>query len=702
MISKRRIIDYLIGRPRWQKRVLSLLADIFFIMLALWLAFVLRLGYANVQIKDILWILAVGPVLSIPVFIRLGLYRAIIRYIGTDALKTIFHAVTISTLSLALIFFWLKDFPTLVPRSVVVNYWLFAMVFIGGSRFLIRNFVNQNMQLKGLFLPLRHPAKPHAAPVAVYGAGAAGFELMGALSRSREFLPVAFLDDNPELRGRVMAGMPVVEPAMLPRLIEQHQIQYVLLAMPSVPRSRKQQIIAQLENLNVHVKTLPSVNEMAEGKVAIQDIQDVDIADLLGRDPVLPHKDLLARCLFQKNVMVTGAGGSIGAEICRQVLRQKPVMLILFEQSEFALYHIERELQAIRSREALQTKIIPVLGSVCAWGRVLAAFRSFSVHTVYHAAAYKHVPLVEQNMAEGIRNNVFGTLVTAQAALVAGVSHFILVSTDKAVRPTNVMGASKRMAEMALQALSHLETLQKPLLVPEKEAAGFTNNTCFSMVRFGNVLGSSGSVIPLFRKQIESGGPVTVTHPSITRFFMTIPEASELVLQAGAMARGGDVFLLDMGEPVSILNLARRMILLSGRTVRDEEKPSGDIEIVFTGLRSGEKLYEELLLDTQGKESTSHPKIFRAFEDGHNWQVFSGWIERIHEAMHYCFPHGAPETCNCESLRQTLKECVGGYEPQCDIVDFIWNQSCSAAMQPDIHEGVVDCVSGSGGVPRDQ
>lgn len=666
------VVEFLISLPRWQKRLLILIADTFLVVFSLWLAFGVRLGFENVRLRELIFFFVVTPLFSIPVFIQMGLYRAIIRYIGADAMKTVFHAVTLSALILALLFFWMKDHGSVVPRSVVINYWLFGILFIGGARFLVRNLINQNLRLKTLFLPASLPDKPDAAPVVVYGAGAAGFELMGALIRSKEFLPVAFLDDDPVLQGRVMSGYPVVHPDQLQKLIDRYAIRYVLLAMPSVSRSRKQEIISRLENLSVHVKTLPSVNEMAEGKVAIQDIQDVDIMDLLGRDPVAPQKALLSRCITGKNVMVTGAGGSIGSELCRQVLKQAPAVLVLFEHSEFALYAIERELLQICGKEDLPTKIIPVLGSVCAWGRILASLRSFGVHTVYHAAAYKHVPLVEQNMAEGIRNNLFGTLVAAQAALVAGVEHFILISTDKAVRPTNVMGASKRMAEMVLQALSGLRVLESPLLIPHEEAMGTQNKTCFSMVRFGNVLGSSGSVIPLFRKQIEAGGPVTVTHPEINRFFMTIPEAAELVVQAGAMAEGGEVFLLDMGEPVSIMGLARRMILLSGRTVRDKENPSGDIEIVFTGLRPGEKLYEELLIDTEGKARTSHPKIFRACETRPSWEQLADWVNRIHGAMLFCFPHGAPDACDCDGIRSILMESVDGYHPQCDVVDLIW------------------------------
>ncbi|TYT76153.1 polysaccharide biosynthesis protein [Desulfobotulus mexicanus] len=680
MLSIKKTVDFLVGIPRWQKRLLCLIVDCFFVIFALWLAFVLRMGHSAVHVKDLIWVFIAAPLLSIPVFIRMGLYRAIIRYIGSDALKTIFHAVTLSSLLLALFFFWFRDFTffvpegTVVPRSIVVNYWFLCVFFIGGSRFLARNIVNRNMQVRGLFLPVIKRTKTHASPVVVYGAGAAGFEVMGALVRSREFLPVAFIDDDKKLHGRVMAGYRVFSPASLSGLIERYDLRYVLLAMPSVSRSRKQQIINMLEPLNVHVKTLPSVNEVAEGRVAVQDIQDVDIADLLGRDPVAAQKELLSHCITGKNVMITGAGGSIGSELCRQALRQNPELLVLFEHSEFALYKIERELLQLRSRESIETLIVPVLASVCAWGRVLAALRAFDIHTVYHAAAYKHVPLVEQNMAEGVRNNVFGTLVVAQAAMVAGVEHFILISTDKAVRPANVMGATKRMAEMLLQALSQVAVLDQPLLIPREEAFGVENRTCFSMVRFGNVLGSSGSVIPLFRKQIEAGGPVTVTHPDMTRYFMTIPEAAELVIQSGAMARGGDVFLLDMGEPVSVLSLARRMILLSGSSIKDSDNSDGDIEIVFTGLRPGEKLFEELLIDIAGKESTSHPKIFRAHEAHPDWHGFSLCLDRIHGAMNYCFPHGAPAFCDCDAIRRILMENVDGYMPQCDISDLIWEK----------------------------
>lgn len=633
MMSVLSLPGWFVSRSRRIKRAVTLLFDFIVITLALWVAFSLRLGEFYWPEGSVIWLFAVAPFIATPIFIRLGLYRAIIRYIGFHSLWVVVKAVSLYSLLIA--FFVLLAGIEVVPRSVHIINWLVTLFMVGGSRMLVRwwlaGAVSTNVSA--------------TRNVVVYGAGSSGTQVLDQLSIKNGMKVVAFIDDEPSLLGRQIRDIRVRPFSHLSRLIERHGVTDVLLAMPSVSRSRRNQIIALLEPYPVTVKTLPTLAEIAEGEVTVDDIRDVEIEDLLGRDQVLPKVSLMAKNIHNKVVMVTGAGGSIGAELCRQILQQKPKEIVLFEHSEFALYMIEHDLKNQPISEEVVIK--PVLGSVTDSDRVLLACQAAHVETVYHAAAYKHVPLVEQNPREAIKNNILGTLYTAEAALKSKVKDFILISTDKAVRPTNTMGASKRMAELVLQALSNKHR--------------GVSATQFAMVRFGNVLGSSGSVIPLFKKQIKEGGPVTVTDPKIIRYFMTIPEAAQLVIQAGAMAKGGDVFVLDMGDPVKILELAKRMIHLSGLEVKEDDTPHGDIEIKFTGLRPGEKLYEELLIGNDVK-NTDHEKIMRANESMIPWEELNVLIRRLQQAIN--------DNDDVE-IRAVLSEAVVGYKPQCAIANVL-------------------------------
>jgi FlaA1/EpsC-like NDP-sugar epimerase len=473
--------------------------------------------------------------------------------------------------------------------------------------------------------------------------------------------PVAFIDDDSGIADRIISGLQVYKPKHIQQMIEETGAQEVLLAIPSATRGRRREILGFLEGFPLHVRSVPGFMDLASGRVKVDDIQEVDIADLLGRDSVPAQDDLLEHCIRNQAVMVTGAGGSIGSELCRQILSLHPTTLLLYEHSEFNLYNILSELEQRVARESLSVRLLPILGSIRNRHKLLDVMRAWNVGTVYHAAAYKHVPMVEHNIAEGVLNNVFGTLNTAQAALKAGVANFVLISTDKAVRPTNVMGSTKRFAEMTLQALSRELA---PVLFGDDTNISHVNKTRFTMVRFGNVLGSSGSVIPLFHKQIKSGGPLTVTHPKITRYFMTIPEAAQLVIQAGSMGQGGDVFVLDMGEPVKIVELAEKMIHLSGLSVRSEKNTTGDISIVFTGLRPGEKLYEELLIG-DNVAATQHPMIMSADEDHLAWDILKVKLGELLRAV---------EQDDYVRVRQLLRDTVSGYTPDGEIVDWIYRQ----------------------------
>ncbi|KQO28878.1 hypothetical protein ASF15_14265 [Pseudomonas sp. Leaf83] len=647
----------LIGLSRRSKRLLQVGADIVLIWIALWLAFVVRLGDlgAAEPFSGHAWLFACAPVLAIPIFIRMGMYRAVMRYFGNDALKSIFKAVSLSALLLALLVYWYRDSSALIPRSMVFNYWWLSLMLVGGLRLMMRQYF-----MGAWFDPLGSQA--HAgrdvSRVAIYGAGTAGNQLVAALRLGRAMRAVAFVDDDAGVANRVIAGLRVYTPKHIQQMIDETGADEILLAMPSISRARRREILNALEPYALHVRSVPGFTDLASGRVKVEDIQEVDIADLLGRDAVPPRQDLFERCIKNQVVLVTGAGGSIGSELCRQILASGARTLLLFEHSEFNLYSIHGELQQRIERESLPIKLVPILGSIRNFERLFDILQTWRVNTVYHAAAYKHVPMVEHNVAEGVLNNLVGTLNAAQASIKAGVANFVLISTDKAVRPTNVMGSTKRLAEMVLQALSRESA---PLLFGDGSGVHHVNKTRFTMVRFGNVLGSSGSVIPLFREQIKQGGPVTVTHPNITRYFMTIPEAAQLVIQAGSLGQGGDVFVLDMGEPVKIADLAEKMIRLSGLTVRDERNPHGDISIEFTGLRPGEKLYEELLIGEDVKP-TEHPMIMRAEEDMLPWDELKARLQALLAAV---------SEDDYARVRVLLRETVHGYVPEGEIVDWI-------------------------------
>ncbi|WP_310196479.1 polysaccharide biosynthesis protein [Pseudomonas hunanensis] len=653
----------LLGLPRRHKRLIQVATDVILVWAALWLAFLVRLGIDDLAnpVLDHTWLFACAPLVAIPLFIRFGLYRAVMRYFGNDALIAIIKAVTLSAVLLGFIIFWSGNHHNVVPRSIMFNYWWLSLIMVGGLRLAMRQyFLGDWFATAVQHVPFanRDDGLPR---VAIYGAGSAGNQLVAALRMGKAMRPVAFIDDDTSIADRVIAGLQVYPPEQLQRMIEDTGAEEILLAIPSVSRPRRREILNLLEGYPLHVRSVPGFMDLASGRVKVDDIQEVDIADLLGRDTVPAQNDLLERCIVGQVVMVTGAGGSIGSELCRQILGQAPRTLLLFEHSEFNLYSIASELEQRIARESLGVQLIPILGSVRDQARMLDVMCAWKVDTVYHAAAYKHVPMVEHNIAEGVSNNVFGTLRTAQAALRAGVANFVLISTDKAVRPTNVMGSTKRLAEMTLQALSREVA---PVLFGDVGNVSQVNKTRFTMVRFGNVLGSSGSVIPLFHKQIKAGGPLTVTHPKITRYFMTIPEAAQLVIQAGSMGKGGDVFVLDMGEPVKIVELAEKMIHLSGFSIRSERNPQGEIAVEFTGLRPGEKLYEELLIG-ENVLATRHPMIMSANEDYLSWDVLKQRLEHLQSAV---------ASDEFLLVRQLLRELVIGYSPEGEIVDWLYQQ----------------------------
>ncbi|WP_250657410.1 polysaccharide biosynthesis protein [Alkalimarinus coralli] len=637
------MFDYLLNLPRYQKRIFSVITDTIFILLALWLSICVRLEEFHVPENNLV-LLSFGITLTITiaVFVRLGLYRAVIRYLSNHALIAVVSGVSVSALVFSASSFLLK---APVPRSAPFIYWGLALLFVGGSRMLVRSYVHQTQRkLK--------------EKVVIYGAGTSGIQLANALFQGQEFQPIAYVDDNKSRQGSVFQGLRVHSPAELSRIIEKYGVNKLLLAIGSAPHSQRSLILRYLEPLPIQVQTIPDMADVISGRAKIEEIKDIEIEDLLGRDPIAPDDKLLDEFIKDRVVMVTGAGGSIGSELCRQIVQYKPKTLVLFELSEFNLYAIHQELITLVSEFDLDVDIKPVMGSVQREHRLEVIMKSFGVQTVYHAAAYKHVPLVEHNVVEGVRNNVFGTWYTAEAAIKAKVETFVLISTDKAVRPTNVMGASKRMAELVLQGLAERQT-----------------NTRFCMVRFGNVLGSSGSVVPLFREQIRKGGPVTVTHPDIIRYFMTIPEAAQLVLQAGNMGHGGDVFVLDMGEQVKIADLAKKMVHLMGLEVKDEKNPDGDIEISYTGLRPGEKLYEELLIgdDPQG---TDHPRIMKARELSLTWSEVEEILERLDRACH---------VFDCDKVRDILESTPLGFSPNNAIEDLVWKQDqCDISLSENV------------------
>ena len=631
-MGKLDLIQPVLSLPRLAKRLIVLLVDISLSVLTIWLALYLRLGEFFALTGSYLSVTLVAIGLGLPVFVIFGLYRAIFRYAGWPALMAVSKACAVYGLLFSSVVTAIGIEG--VPRTVGIIQPLLMLMAVGATRLVARFWLGglYRQQLLRATLP----------KVLIYGAGSVGRQLALAMSHSHEMQIVGFLDDDDRLHGHVLNGLPIYRPDDLSALVASLGIRDVLLAMPSASRRRRNEIIEEIRPIKVAVRTLPSLAEFAQGKVNTADLRELDIDDLLGRDPVVPNHLLLGKNVGGRVVLVTGAGGSIGSELCRQIALLHPAALLLVEQSEYALYCIHQELEACLDPQA--TRLVPLLASVRDAARMQEIMVTWRPDTVYHAAAYKHVPLVEHNPSEGVRNNVFGTLVAAQAARANGVADFVLISTDKAVRPTNIMGASKRLAELVLQALA---------------AQG--GGTKFTMVRFGNVLGSSGSVVPLFRRQIRDGGPVTLTHSEITRYFMTIPEAAQLVIQAGAMARGGDVFVLDMGEPVRIVDLARRMIELSGLEVRDEANPEGDIEIVITGLRPGEKLYEELLIGDNPKP-TSHPRIMKAHEDFLPWPQLEEKLDALRLAI---------DSNNVGEVRTLLGQLVAGYVPSGEIVDWV-------------------------------
>jgi FlaA1/EpsC-like NDP-sugar epimerase len=642
-MTSNELAEYFLSLSRRKKAAILISTDAFFSIFALWAAFSLRLGEFYQPVGNMYYAFISAPLIVVPIFIRLGLYRAIIRYIEVRALWTIIQATTLYALIFAALVFHLGPASLgIFPRTVPALNWMIMLLLVGGSRFLARWWLSESyFRLQDDQHSHRDYGKKH---VVIYGAGHAGAQLASALVHGREFKAIAFIDDDLSLHKQKINGLKIYGLPSLNFLIERHKITDVLLAIPSASHARRNEIIRALEAYPVHVRSIPGINEIANGKISFDAVQEVDVADLLGRDSVPPRFDLLHANITDKVVMVTGAGGSIGSELCRQIIKLQPRCLVLFEISEFQLYSIHQQLLELNGKNV---HLVPILGSITYQKRVEQVCQAFTVQTIYHAAAYKHVPLVEQNPAEAIWNNIFGTLRLAQAAIAAQVKTFVLISTDKAVRPTNTMGASKRFAELILQALS--------------QEAALCQKTRFTMVRFGNVLGSSGSVVPLFRQQIAKGGPVTVTDSRIIRYFMTIPEAAELVIQAGAMGQGGDVFVLDMGEPVRIVDLAKRMIRLSGFEVKTKDHPIGDIEIIYTGLRPGEKLYEELLIG-DNVLATEHEKIMRAEETVIAWNK----LAELLTALEYTL-----EQNDFEAVRAILKQAVTGFVPQCPVVDEV-------------------------------
>ena len=666
-----KLAGVVLALPRSIKRLVVLLVDAGLCVLSVWLALYLRLGFFVPFSGQTVWAVIASVMLALPIFVASGLYRAIFRYSGLPAMVSVARAILLYGVAFSAIFtFWTVEG---VPRTVGLIQPLLLLLLVGASRAVARVWLGgmYQQQLRKAFLP----------EALIYGAGDAGRQLASAMANSPEIRVVGFLDDDERLHGNYLNGLIIYNPADFAEVLSDVPVTDVLLALPSVSRNRRNEILNNLKPYKVAVRTLPGLSDLATGKLSLSDVRDLDIDDLLGREPVKPNQLLLNQNNYRKIVLVTGAGGSIGSELCRQILKSQPKQLLLVEMCEFALYQIHQELQAsamyndnrvgehvggvvgngesdLRASELQHSaiEIFPLLASVCDSGRMNKIMETWRPDTVYHAAAYKHVPMVEHNPAEGVRNNIFGTWVCAEAAMRNSVRNFVLISTDKAVRPTNIMGATKRLAEMVLQALAGVAPSGVGQSVKDSSFG-----TIFSMVRFGNVLGSSGSVVPTFREQVKNGGPITLTHVDITRYFMTIPEAAQLVIQAGAMGQGGDVFVLDMGQPVKIIDLARRVVELSGLTVQDDTHPDGDIKITVTGLRPGEKLYEELLIG-DNPEPTQHPRIMKAHEDHLSWSQLEKKLNVLSAAIN---------TNDVGAIRKTLQETVNGYEPSSGVVDWV-------------------------------
>ncbi len=636
----------LITLPRLGKQSLVILVDAFLISLAVWLSFSIRLDHLHVPIGPEYLVYGLAILIALPIFVKMGLYRAVFRYAGQHALWSIARAVFFyGLLFFTLIILWdylgLPKGSTSIPRSLGILQPIIMLVLIVLSRSLARIWLAGHASI----------SKKTQQRTLIYGAGVSGAQIGSSLQRSGQYYLVGYLDDDAQLRHKTINGLTIYSVDEIDALISKYGVTDILLALPEIQQSRRNQILNDLRRFHVHVRSLPSMTDLAEGKVKISDIRELDITDLLGRNPVVPNKELFEKNIKNQVVMVTGAGGSIGSELARQILLSRPKTLILLEQSEFALYEIDAELRARIKDENLDTELVSLLGNVRQYDWLKKIFTTWKINTVYHAAAYKHVPIVEHNVSQGILNNVWGTLNSARAAIELGVDQFVLISTDKAVRPTNVMGASKRLAEIVLQALANEEGVRTQL----------------SIVRFGNVLDSSGSVVPLFRSQINAGGPVTVTHPEVTRYFMTIPEAAQLVIQAGAMASNsgalgqGAVFILDMGEPVKIIDFAQRMIELSGFSLQNEKNPDGDIAIEVIGLRPGEKLFEELLIG-DNPMPTEHSRIMKAQEIFTSWTELEKELSILQESLN---------AGDAVAIYEQLGHLVNGFTPDPEIVDWV-------------------------------
>lgn len=636
------IKNILLSASRSRKQLIIALTDFFLFLTSSFVILSISqqslFVFSSIEILRIFWI----PLLGVFIFTILGVYKSIVRFIEFSAIKRIMASITLVFVIDLLVRMYLGELLrqlfsfipnekiSLIPESWVIGF-LLSLVFIVGSRLIANSFFSERSAEKR---------------VVIYGAGSAGIQLANGLRFSREMKPIAFVDLNEELHNTFISGIKVIPPKKLRKMIKRNMIDEVLIAMPSVAKSTLKNLLNEIEKYSIKVRILPGVEELAQGKVLVSELKEVEINDLLGREEVNADQNLIQKNISEKVVMVTGAGGSIGSEISRQVLQNNPKLLIIFDLNEFSLYSIKQELEEKISKVKIQS----ILGDVRDQSRVKQVCETFGVETIYHAAAYKHVPLVEENPFEAVSNNIYGTLNCALAASKCKVKTFVLVSTDKAVRPTNIMGATKRFSELILQSLSAENSTKEGMKI--------------TMVRFGNVLGSSGSAIPLFQKQISEGGPITVTDPKVTRYFMSISEAAELVIQAGAMGTGGDVFVLDMGEPVRILDLAKKLIKFSGMEIKSEENPKGDIEIIFTGLRPGEKLFEELLIG-DNVDSTEHVKIYRADEDFINWKDLKEYMDMLRKAE---------SSSDHEELRNIFKQTVSGYKPDEDIVDVIYLQ----------------------------
>ena len=611
----------LLSLNRLYKQIITLSFDVVILLFSLWLSFVLRFGELwTPYINESIWMFILVPIVSTPLFVRLGLYRSVLQYIGIKVITTSFKATTIACFAITFFIYFFKEDD--LPRSIMPIFWFVSNTFIITSRFL----------LKGMIYSWDSRVNKRKQTI-VYGAGSAGVQLVESLKKSIDYAPVAFIDDDKQKHGTIINFIQIFSFAQLGILIKKYDAKLLLLAIPSTSQTKKKEIIEKLSKFPIEVKVLPSVDNIVNGEVTIDSIKHVEVEDILGRTAVLPQQNLLKKNITEKNILITGAGGSIGSELCRQIQDLNPNTIVLYENSEYNLYSVHQEL--LRFKENIN--IIPKLATVTNFQQINQVIKEYEINTIFHAAAYKHVPMVEMNISEGVYNNVIGTYNVAKSARENQVDNMLLISTDKAVRPTNVMGASKRFSELILQAFSSENT-----------------QTCFSMVRFGNVLDSAGSVVPLFREQIKNGGPVTVTHRSITRYFMSIPEAVQLVLQAGAMAKGGDVFVLDMGSPIKILDLAYRMIHLSGLKPIDTSNPDGDIRVKFTGLRPGEKLYEELLIGDDVIQS-EHPRIMQAREEKLSIDIIENKVELIKEYR---------KEQRDMLIKEILLSTIHGYKPQ--------------------------------------